>query len=116
MAAADSTIIDLRTPGVRRGPSFMVEVDGREVIAHEGESVLGVLWAAGIRSLHVTARTRQPRGFFCGMGVCFDCLVSVDGKPNVCACLEPARPAMRIRTQQDAGEQNHAGTESHGSD
>lgn len=116
MAAADQMITDLRTPGVQRGSRFMVEVDGREVIAHEGESVLGVLWAAGIRSLHVTARTRQPRGFFCGMGVCFECLVSIDGEPNVCACLEPARPAMRIRTQQDAGNQDHAGTQSRASD
>lgn len=94
---------DARTEGVRRGAAFAVTVDGKEVTGHEGETVLGVLWAAGIRTLRVTARTRQPRGFFCGMGVCFDCLVNVDGRHGVRACMELARPGMVIRRQQDAG-------------
>jgi predicted molibdopterin-dependent oxidoreductase YjgC len=78
-------------------------VDGVEATAHEGETVLAVLWAAGIRTLHRTARTRQPRGFYCGMGVCFDCLVNVDGRHAVRACMEYVRPGMIIRRQQDSG-------------
>lgn len=116
MGPADQMTTDLRTPGVRRGSSFMVDVDGREIIAHEGESVLAVLWAAGIHRLHLTARIRQPRGFFCGIGVCFECLVSIDGNNNVRACLEPVRQGMRIRTQQDAGQYDQAGTKDHASD
>jgi predicted molibdopterin-dependent oxidoreductase YjgC len=89
---------DQRTPEVARGALFTVEVNGRPVPAHEGESVLGVLWAAGIRCLRITPLKKEPRGFLCGMGTCFDCLVRVDERLNVRACLEPARPGMRITT------------------
>lgn len=93
---------NIRTEGVGRGSEFDVLVDGIKTVAYDGESVLAVLWAAGVRSLRVTARTGQPRGFFCGMGVCFDCLVTVDGRHSVRACMEPARPGMSIQRQQDA--------------
>lgn len=95
MPAAKS---DQRTPGINRGAAFIVEVDGKTVSAHQGETVLGVLWAAGIRRLRVTPLKKQPRGFLCGMGVCFDCLVQVNGRLNVRACLEPVRPGMCIKT------------------
>lgn len=98
----------LRTPDIGRGAPVRVIVDGQEVTAHEGESVLAVLWASGRHTLHTTARRREPRGFFCGMGVCFDCLVTVDGMFNVRACLEPVRDGMTITLQQDAGHA-HAG-------
>jgi predicted molibdopterin-dependent oxidoreductase YjgC len=87
-----------RTAGVARGAEFVVEVDGQPATAFEGETVLGVLWAAGVRSLRVTPSKKEPRGFLCGMGICFDCLVQVDGRLNVRACLEAARPGMKIRT------------------
>jgi predicted molibdopterin-dependent oxidoreductase YjgC len=105
---------DARSPDIRRGSAFTVTFDGKTLAAHEGETVLAVLWAAGIRALRKTARTQEPRGFFCGMGVCFDCLVTVDGRPGVRACMESAKPGMTIIRQQDAGsflpigEQHHA--------
>lgn len=89
---------DQRTPQIARGAAFTVEVDGRALPAYQGESVLGVLWAAGIRCLRLTPLKKEPRGFLCGMGTCFDCLVKVDDRLNVRACLEPARPRMRITT------------------
>lgn len=89
---------DERTPGVERGRPLTIEVDGRSIEAYEGETVLGVLWAAGVRTLRVTPLRKAPRGFFCGMGTCFDCLIDVDGHHNVRACLEPVRPGMRIST------------------
>jgi D-hydroxyproline dehydrogenase subunit gamma len=93
----------LRTPGVGRGAPVSIVVDGENVQAFEGETVLAVLWASGMRTVHTTARVREPRGFFCGIGVCFDCLVTVDGIVNVRACLEPVRAGMNIKRQQDAG-------------
>lgn len=89
---------DARTPGVQRGPAFTVAVDGRAVPAHAGESVLGVLWAAGVRTLRASPVQGEPRGFFCAMGACFECLVTVDDRPNVRACVEPVRAGMRIAT------------------
>jgi predicted molibdopterin-dependent oxidoreductase YjgC len=90
----------LRTPGIERGAAFAIEVDGRPLRAHAGETVLGVLWGAGMRSLRLTALKGEPRGFLCGMGTCFDCLVTVDDRLNVRACLEPVRPGMHIFTRQ----------------
>jgi predicted molibdopterin-dependent oxidoreductase YjgC len=89
--------------GVRRGSRIEVQVDGRPVAAHAGESVLAVLWAGGARALHWTARTGEPRGFLCGIGVCFDCLVTIDGARGVRACMTPVATGMRIETQRDAG-------------
>src|ERR1044072_7300702 len=94
--AAEPIIRDLRTAGIGRGAPVSIFVDGREVQAFEGESVLAVLWAHGEHALHSTARTHEPRGFYCGMGVCFDCLVTIDGITNMRACLEPVRPGMKI--------------------
>jgi D-hydroxyproline dehydrogenase subunit gamma len=99
---------NLRVPGIGRGAPVSVTVDGEPVQAFAGESVLAVLWAHGACSLHTTARTHQPRGFFCGMGVCFDCLVTIDGIVNQRACLETVRDGMSITLQRDAGH-HHAG-------
>lgn len=94
---------DLRTAGITRGAPVSVYVDGKEVPAFEGETVLAVLWASGDHTVHTTARAREPRGFYCGIGICFDCLVTVDGAVNVRACLEPVRAGMKIDRQKDAG-------------
>jgi len=101
--APERTSGDLRTAGIGRGLPVPVYVDGKEVQAFEGETVLAVLWASGDHTLHTTARTREPRGFFCGIGVCFDCLVTIDGIVNLRACLEPVRVGMKIERQQDPG-------------
>jgi predicted molibdopterin-dependent oxidoreductase YjgC len=83
--------------------SVVFEIDGRSVSAEEGETLLGALWAAHVRSLHRTARSGESRGFFCGIGVCFDCLVVVDGERSVRACMTPIAEGMQVETQQDAG-------------
>jgi hypothetical protein len=61
-----------------------------------GESVGAALTNAGIRSWRVTRKHGRPRGLFCGIGVCFDCLLSVDGVPNQRACLTPVAPGMKL--------------------
>jgi predicted molibdopterin-dependent oxidoreductase YjgC len=94
---------DLRTAGLVRGAAFEIAFDGRAIPAHEGESVMGALWAAGVSTFHVTARTGEPRGFYCGMGSCFECIAEIDGVRNVRTCLTAARPGMVVRTQKDAG-------------
>jgi predicted molibdopterin-dependent oxidoreductase YjgC len=106
--ATEAQSRDLRVAAIGRGAPVSVTVDGQPVQAFEGETVLAVLWAHGAHSLHTTARTHEPRGFFCGMGVCFDCLVTIDGTINLRACLETVRAGMAITLQRDAGHA-HAG-------
>lgn len=95
---------DLRIPGgVERGRRVTLVVDGREVAAYEGESVAAALLAVGHRTARTTARAGAPRGYFCGMGVCHDCLMTVDGLPNVRTCVTPVRDGMRVDTQRGLG-------------
>ena len=89
---------------VERGRSLDMVVDGRSVVAYEGESIAAALFAAGVRITRWTARASEPRGYFCGMGVCQDCLVTVDGSPNVRACMTTVREGLRVETQRGLGE------------
>jgi D-hydroxyproline dehydrogenase subunit gamma len=100
---AENEACDLRTAGIARGKPVNVFVDGKEMQAYEGETVLAALWVANEHTLHITARLHEQRGFFCGIGICFDCIVTIDGRVNIRACLEPVRQGMKIERQQDPG-------------
>lgn len=81
-----------------------VSVDGRAVPVEPGQSVAAVLiGAAGMRSWRTTRITDRPRGVFCGIGICFDCLVTLNGTPNVRACVTPAAAGDVISTQKGTG-------------
>ena len=96
---------DLRmTPAAERGRAVAIVVDGHEVAAHEGESLAAALLASGRRLTRWTSRTGEARGYFCGMGVCQDCLLTVDGLPNVRACMTPVRDGLRVETQRGLGD------------
>jgi D-hydroxyproline dehydrogenase subunit alpha len=75
---------------------FDIEVDGRPVPAEPGQTIAAALIGAGITVFRHTP-IGAPRGVFCGMGVCFDCLVTVDGLADQRACITPVRPGMRVR-------------------
>ncbi|WP_369264061.1 (2Fe-2S)-binding protein [Streptomyces sp. R35] len=85
------------------GPAFTVTLDDREIAALPGQTVAAALWAAGVTSWRTTRDEGRPRGVFCGIGVCFDCLVTVNDRPNQRACLVPVRPGDAIRTQEGTG-------------
>ncbi len=61
------------------------------------------LLANGRRTLRTTARRGEPRGMYCGIGVCFDCLVTVNGSPNQRACQVAAGSGMTVTTQTGTG-------------
>jgi len=88
---------------VTRQPAIEIIVDGRSVPAFPGESVAAALLATGKRAFRTTARRDEPRGAYCGIGICFDCVMTVDGQPNVRACQTRVRPGMRIETQLGHG-------------
>ncbi|MFI5971995.1 (2Fe-2S)-binding protein [Streptomyces sp. NPDC051452] len=87
----------------RPGESFTVTFDGRPLAALPGRTVAAALWAAGVTAWRGTRGGGRPRGVFCGIGVCFDCLVTVNDRPNQRACLVPLRPGDVIRTQLGTG-------------
>ena len=92
------------TPAAERGRALDIVVDGNQVAAYEGESLAAALLASGRRFTRWTARAGEARGYFCGMGVCQDCLLTVDGLPNVRACITPVREGLRVETQRGLGD------------
>jgi predicted molibdopterin-dependent oxidoreductase YjgC len=89
-------------PGLERGRRVEIVVDGRPVEAYEAETVAAVLLANHELETRRTAKG-EPRGIFCGMGVCFDCLVVVDGVPNMRACMTWVRDGMEVQRQDGWG-------------
>ena len=63
--------------------------EGEEIEAAPGQTVAAALLAAGHRTLRRTRIGERPRGLFCGIGACFDCLVVHNGVPGPRACLTP---------------------------
>ena len=75
-----------------------ITVDGETVAGTAGQTIAGVLLASGRMSWRTT-RSGAPRGVFCGIGACFDCLLTVNGVPDVRACRRRAADGDEIRTQ-----------------
>ena len=73
--------------------------DDQAITAISGQSIGAALLAANQRSLRKTRFNNNDRGLFCGIGVCFDCLVVVDGVSNQRACLIEAKPGMKVQRQ-----------------
>lgn len=85
--------------GVDRGKSFEIEVDGERILAYEGETIAAALLAAGKRIYRKTTKKKEPRGIYCGIGVCFECRMIVDGKPNTRVCQTLATPNCKVQSQ-----------------
>jgi predicted molibdopterin-dependent oxidoreductase YjgC len=80
-----------------------ISVNGRNVQAPPGQSVAAALIAAGETTFRTTSLRNSPRSVFCGMGVCYDCLVSIDGQTGRRACMTSIREGMMIETGGVAG-------------
>ena len=89
---------DLRlVEGIQRGERYEIEVDGARIPAYEGETIAAALIAAEHRVFRRTAQSDGPRGAYCGMGICFDCLVVANGE-IVRACMTPVSRDLKIHT------------------
>ena len=86
-----------------KGPRVEFTFDGRTLEGYEGEPVAVALRAAGVLIHRYTARRGEPRGVFCAIGRCTDCIMVVDGRPNVRTCTEPLRAGMKVETQHGHG-------------
>jgi len=76
-----------------------ITVDGRAVAARAGDTVAAALLAHGSEPYRTTAISGEPRAPYCMMGVCFDCLVTIDGVANRQGCLVPVCEGMVVATQ-----------------
>jgi len=85
-----------------RGEPVGIRVDGVAHTARAGDTVAAALLAAGIAACRTTPLSEAPRGPYCLMGVCFECLVTIDGHPNRQGCLVEVAEGMRIDTQRGA--------------
>ncbi|NCE63664.1 (2Fe-2S)-binding protein [Pseudoflavonifractor sp. 524-17] len=77
--------------------------DGTQLMGLEGQPIAAALVDNGIRAFRHTHKTGQPRGLFCGIGQCSDCVVVVNGTPNVRSCVTPLEEGMVIETQHGLG-------------
>lgn len=85
---------DLQILEYSRNQKITVYINGLRVTARAGQSVHAVLLAAGFKALRQAGTV--PRGVFCGMGICYDCLVSINGQPKQRACMALAADQMEI--------------------
>ena len=81
------------------GATLTLKVDGKPIRARVGDTVAAAMLAAGIDHCRTTPVSGAPRAPYCLMGVCFDCLVTVDGVGSRQGCLVPVREGMEIETQ-----------------
>ena len=73
--------------------------NGTPLTGYEGEPIAIALKANGVMAHRYTATTHEPRGVFCAIGRCTDCVMIVDGKPNIRTCITPLKEGMAVQTQ-----------------
>jgi sarcosine oxidase subunit alpha len=78
-------------------PSVTIVLNGEAIPADPGLTIAAVLLSRG-QQVFRRSVAGEARGPLCGMGICFECLVTVDGVAGVRACLEPVRDGMRVDT------------------
>ena len=86
-----------------RGKKVTFLFNGKKIDAYENETVASALTAAGINVLSRSIKYNRPRGFFCGIGKCSSCLMTVDGVPNVKTCVTPVKNGMVVESQDGKG-------------
>lgn len=89
-----------RLPEAAAARELAFTLEGEAVSGREGDTVAAALLALGRRSFRRTAVSGAERGPWCLMGVCHDCLVTIDGTGNAQSCLVPLRAGMEVETQR----------------
>ena len=81
------------------GKTVTFYYNGTPMEGLEGEPIMAALKVNGVMVHRYTAKTHEPRGVFCAIGRCTDCVMIVDGKPNVRTCITPLKEGMKVETQ-----------------
>lgn len=88
----------------RQNKKITFYLDGEAIEAMEGDTIASALLANGRKVCRYTRKNNEPRGIFCSIGRCNDCLVTVNGIPNICSCVTPVKDGMNIKIQKGNGE------------
>lgn len=83
--------------GLAPGPKLAFSFEGRTIQGFAGESVAAALLRAGIAGTRMAPQAGEPRGYYCGMGVCWECVVEIEGEGTARGCLYPAREGLVVR-------------------
>lgn len=86
-----------------KGRKVRFTFDGQTMEGFEGEPIAVALRSHGVMVHRYTTKRNDPRGVFCAIGRCTDCIMVVDGVPNVRTCVEPLREGMIVQTQIGKG-------------
>lgn len=86
-----------------KGKKIQFTFDGQTMGGFENEPIAIALRSNGVLIHRYTTRRNEPRGMFCAIGRCTDCIMVVDGKPNIRTCVEPLKAAMEVETQHGNG-------------
>jgi D-hydroxyproline dehydrogenase subunit gamma len=78
-------------------PDVLLTVNGVSVYVKEGASVAAAVLLAGVVAFRDSV-SGEPRGPVCGMGICYECRVTIDGEPHARSCQIVCRPGMRVST------------------
>jgi aerobic-type carbon monoxide dehydrogenase small subunit (CoxS/CutS family) len=87
-----------RLAEIEREAPFTIQVDGETVTAYAGETIATVLLTIGKFAIRKTHQKKTIRGYYCGMGICHECLVQLEDGTKVRACQTLAEPWMKINT------------------
>ena len=86
-----------------KGRTVTFQFDGKQMQGCEGEPVAIALKSNGVMIHRYTEKQHEPRGMFCAIGRCTDCVMIIDGRPNVRTCITPLQEGMTVQTQYGVG-------------
>ena len=87
----------------KHGREVEFSFDGSTLKGFEGEPIAMALHANGVHIYRITPEMKRPRGFFCAIGKCSSCFMTVDGVPNIRTCVTPLKAGMKVETQHGKG-------------
>ena len=83
----------------QKSKKVTITVNGKKLVAYEGEPIASALVASGLKVFRKTPKLHNPRGIYCAIGRCTDCIMNVDGHPSIRTCVTPVKEGMVIKDQ-----------------
>ena len=88
----------------KKGKKISFTFDGKEMTGYEKDTIAAALHDNDVKVFRKSIKEHRPRGFFCAIGKCSSCFMTVNGVPNVRVCVEPLKEGMEIKTQTNKGD------------